>query len=306
MPTLVSAASDAQKVFLGSTGLLNAVYTAVDPIEGYPYKTLNIPIPARAVATNVAAGDFNFNDLSDTNQPVTLDTNIETGFVIRSFEQWTSPDLLRTVFLDAAVKSCIRKVDDTIAAVITTGNFTNATVANTGGTTNVFSVANFLTARTALANAGVPVDDLANMSFVQPETAYQAMLGDTAWTAATSVGSALAGNIRESGSIPIAFSTHLSADLSLGTLTTGSASAHIYTGALLHRYAIVVASAKMPAPRPSEVVDFVDMIIAGLPFRIMVSYSHTKAAWLVSVNCGLGVAPMRPEALNICLIKQTP
>lgn len=67
-----------------------------------------------------------------------------------------------------------------------------------------------------------------------------------------------------------------------------------YTGLALHRYAIALAV------RPLEIVNNAGInsrliMIQGLPMRLMLSYQHLKAGWLMTLDYGMVCAVIRPD-----------
>src|SRR4051794_9799136 len=98
--TLLAAAGDYTKVLAPTNALVNSVYRDVNLVDRASVgQTINVVLPAIGSATNVGAGDFNFNDLSETTKAITMDTNVQDGFVVRSFEQFNTPESIKETFL---------------------------------------------------------------------------------------------------------------------------------------------------------------------------------------------------------------
>ena len=67
-----------------------------------------------------------------------------------------------------------------------------------------------------------------------------------------------------------------------------------YTGIAMHRYAIALAV------RPLEIVNDGNIqsrliMVQGLPMRLMLSYQHLKAGWLLTLDYGMVCAVIRPD-----------
>lgn len=80
-----------------------------------------------------------------------------------------------------------------------------------------------------------------------------------------------------------------------GSTASGKAATQAgYTCLAAHQYAIALAV------RPLELVNDGTtqsrlVMLAGIPFRVMVSYQHLKGGYLMSVDCGCGVKVIRPD-----------
>lgn len=82
-----------------------------------------------------------------------------------------------------------------------------------------------------------------------------------------------------------------------GALTSGTATVRTsYTGVAMHRFAITLAV------RPLELVNtdgvtsrMIKLGPLGFPVRVMVSYQHQKAGWMLSMDYGMVAAVMRAD-----------
>ena len=80
-----------------------------------------------------------------------------------------------------------------------------------------------------------------------------------------------------------------------GSLTSGAYYYRTtYTGIAMHRYAIALAV------RPLEIVNDGNIqsrliMVQGLPMRLMLSYQHLKAGWLLTLDYGMVCAVIRPD-----------
>ena len=90
--------------------------------------------------------------------------------------------------------------------------------------------------------------------------------------------------------------THLTLAIPYGGSTASGLTAYrrTYTGVAMHRYAIALAV------RPLEIVNDGHvrsrlMMIKGLPIRMMLSYQHIKAGWLLTFDYGLVCKVIRPD-----------
>jgi hypothetical protein len=94
----------------------------------------------------------------------------------------------------------------------------------------------------------------------------------------------------------IADDTHLTISPVFGGSTASGKTATQagYTCVAIHRYAIALAL------RPMELVNDGNtqsrlVMLKGIPFRVMLSYQHLKAGWLLSMDVGCAVKVIRPD-----------
>lgn len=299
-PTLVAAANSVQDVLPRKYALLEAATVHLSPAEGNKYDTLNVPIPnPPSSAGNRAGGDFQFANISTSNASITLDQEIQDGYIVKSFEQARTPVDIHELFLKGLTISCLDELEESAIAELnpTNYNVVNGGVAynNTGGTADLLSTTQFLKARAGLVAKNVNMEDPTAASLLLPTLPFHNMLGDDNWTKATSVGGALAEAIRTGGQLPSAFGATIRMGQSFDTLTTGSGSGTVYKAFLMHKNAFAFAGAWEPKPdTPAAIV--VDYKVYNLPFRLTISYDHKANGHYVSVHCLVGFGVLRKDS----------
>jgi hypothetical protein len=285
--TLVAAASEATKLLAPTWKTLESVYLDYDDVPATIGQTIDVPIPVDPTGSvaDQGSGDTVLTDIGFTNVPIVYDQHPSFDYVVRDFEQFNSPERIRNVFLDAALKGVKNYTNARITALFTTGNFTsNAAIACT---THIITTAEFLSAMAILADKNVPVaNDPVNMSLVIPSTPYAAVLGDANWTQAQIAGMKTAEFVRETGTMPTAYGMTVKLDQQMPT--SGTAPARTFTGAYYHRYCVGVVTRPLPAP-DGNVVEYTYVDFNGLPIRIMLGYNqYPKKGYIVSVDAGFG------------------
>ncbi len=195
--TLVVAATSASQTLVGTTSLLDSVYRDFKPVAVSPGQTLNIPIPASVTnqVADIGVGDFNVQDVTANTKSLVFNQHPGYAYVVRDFEQFNTPENIRGVFLDAAIKGMAEYVNAQIAALLTPTNFNVYAVIN-AITQGKLGVPDVTKAWGNLATGKVPVRDLGNFFLTMHSTPYAAMLSDDKWTANSQVGYQLAGGIR--------------------------------------------------------------------------------------------------------------
>jgi hypothetical protein len=204
---------------------------------------------------------------------------------VRDFEQFNSPERIRNVFLDAALKGVKNYTNARITALMTAANFpTHAAIA---ATTHIVTTTQFLSAMAVLADSNVPVaNDPENMCLIVPSLPYTAILGDANWTQAQIAGMKTAEFVRETGTMPTAYGMTVKLDQQM--TITGTAPTRTFTGIYMHRYTIGVVTRPLPAP-DGNVVEYTYVDFNGLPIRIMLGYNqYPKKGYIVSVDAGFG------------------
>ena len=304
MPTYIAKSLEYAETLHNSFAILDMPTKNVAPIEGTKYQSIVIGIPKGVTSADRDNGDFNFDALDSDSRTLSLDTLAQAGVKIPDITASTSPVDFVNLYLDPAVNAVLTQISGSLKALCNTTNLNvNGTADNTGGVTKLFSVDNFLAARAALATRGVKVNDVGKMWFINNEIAYHKMLGDSAWTAATAAGDAIANSIRTSGSFPMAFSTNLAYDQVFAA--TGTGTTHLYPGVYGHSNAFGLVVRQTSTP-PSGQVESYDLNVKGIPLKVKLSYSHEKNAWLLSVSCLYGVGVIRPEQAIVVSVKETP
>ena len=295
--TVVSALGESVKLLAPTRNAMRSIYWDFKPDEtGVLGQTINAVIPADPTSSvaDAGVGDMALTDLAFGTTPIVFNKHPQFGYVVRDFEQFNSPDLIRNVFLDAGIKGIMNNVNAAVTALLVAGSFTPSAIATTGG---VVTVPQFLSGRAVLTDNYVDVNDPTKMSLILASTPGNKMLDGTtggaaaAWTQAFIVGEKTAQTIHESGHVPVAFATKVMIDQQM--TTTGTAPTRTFIGAYLHEYAIAGVSRALPKP-DSNVVECTYIDYNNMSFRIMLGYNQIKGGWVVTIDAGYGLKVVRP------------
>lgn len=290
--TLVTASTAASQALVGPNAFLDAVFMDYKPEAASIGQTLDVPIPA-IVTSSVADGgvaDPVFTDITFNTKAITFNKHPQFNYVVRDFEQFNSPAMIRQVFLDAAIKGVAEFINEDIAGLFTTANFTvNAAIATTG---HLVTTTQFLSGAAALRQQRVNVRDPQNMTFIQHPVCYYQLLQDTNWTQQSIASELIAERVRMSGEISTSYGATIADDLFAPV--TGTAPTRTFTGCYFHRWSVAMATRPLPEP-DAKVADFTYLRYKGIPIRITLAWSVLKNGWCVLVEAGYGRAVIRPE-----------
>jgi hypothetical protein len=297
--TLVTAASEASQALVGSNAFLDSVYLDYKPEAASIGQTLNVPIPSQ-VQSSVADGgvaDPTFSNITFTTEPIVFSMHPAYNYIIRDFEQFNSPVMIRQIFLDAAIKGVAMYIDQQVANLFTTTNFnvnTNITGTGSGGGTSGDSIAvkDFMTAQAALLQQLVEVRDPQNITLLQHPVPWSWMNLDSNWVQQSIASELVAERVRLTGSIQTAFGATLEQDVN--TYSTGSSPSRTFYNAYFHRWAVAVATRPLPPP-DAKVADFTYIMYKGIPLRITLAWSVIHNGYCVLVEAGVGMAVVRPN-----------
>lgn len=194
--TLVAAATEAAAALVGPTELVDAVYQDYKPVTLSPYQTLQIPLPDQSMPTDIGTGNFTPIDVAAQMATLTFSHHPGISYVIRDFEQYTSAEVIRTLFLDATFKRSIEYLNGQIAALLTRTNFNAyAPIVSSAGA-GTLGTNDFTNAWSNLAGGKIPVGELENMRLVMHSDVFSSLLANNSWVANSQVGWQMAGMIR--------------------------------------------------------------------------------------------------------------
>jgi len=288
--TLVTASTEASQALVGPNAFLDAIYLDYKPEAASIGQTLNVPIPA-IVTGSVADGgvaDPTFTDISFTTEAIVFNKHPQFNYIVRDFEQFNSPLLIRQVFLDAAIKGVAEYIDEQVSGLFTTGNFTTNSAIST--TSHVVTTAQFLQGMAVLLAQRVNCNDVQNMSFIQHPVPWTALMGDSNWTQQSIASELVAERVRNSGAIGASYGATIAHDLF--TPVSGSAPNRTFTGCYFHRWAVAVATRPLPPP-DAKVADYMYIMYKGIPIRITLAWSVLKNGYCVLVEAGFGMKVVR-------------
>ncbi len=266
-------------------------------------QTIDVPIPVdpSAAVADQGSGDTVLTDIAFSNVPIVFDQHPSFDYVVRDFEQFNSPERIRNVFLDAALKGVKNYCNARITALATAGNFNvNAAIATTA---HLITTAQFLAGNAVLSDQKVPVaNDPGNMSLLMGSLPYMTAMGDANWTQAQVAGMSTAERVRATGIMPTAYGMSMKLDQQMPV--SGTAPARTFTALYMHRYAIGVVSRPLPQP-DSNVVEYTYIPFGPLMIRVMVGYNqYPKKGYIVSVDAGFGRKVVRPEMGQIFTVAE--
>lgn len=311
--TVVAAAAEASQLLAPTWKVSESIYWDYRPEQEVLGQTLNVAIPQDPTSAVVdqGAGDAVLSDIGFSTTPIVFNRHPAYHYVVRDFEQFNSPTLLRRVFMDAAMKGIRNNINGAVAALFTASNFTTNTAISC--TAHAVTVTQFLQGMAVLSKQNVPVaNDPENMSFLLYPEVYTNLMDTTtgtagaAWVQAFIAGASTAEYVRGRGEMPTSYGMTMKLDQQMPA-TAGSTS----TGAYFHRWA--VAGVTRPLPEPdSKVVEYTYVNFGNnpmyggaygdgsltMPIRVMVGYNQfPKGGYIVSVEAGYGLKVVRE---NMC------
>jgi hypothetical protein len=294
--TLVAAASEASQVLVGTTALMDAIYQDYSPTEAATGQTLNIaiPNPVSSEVENIGTNDPTFSDVEFTTEPIVFNQHPQFGYKINDFEQYNSPQSIRNLMVDPAIKGIAEWVNNYLAGLLNSANLAfNGTISTTGSS---ISPAQVISGWTNLVNQKVPVMDSANMSLIMAPQVYGNALQNNSFTQESIVGLPIAFQARTGGQLREIYGAMSKYDQQMPT--TGTVGSYTYTSVLMHRWAIAAAYRPLPKPDP-KVSEFTYIDWKGLPIRITFGYSVEKSGWLVNIDAGFGASVVRPNMAQL-------
>lgn len=329
--TVVTAAVEASQLLAPTWKAIESIYWDYRSEEAALGQTLNVPIPndPTSATVDMGAGDISLSDIGFSTTPIVFNRHPAYAYVVRDFEQFNSPEMVRRVFMDAAMKGVKNQINQAICNLFTTaaqpsGLGTGANLipgnASISCTAHAVTVTQFLQGMSVLAKQNVPVaNDPENMSLLLYPDAYMSLMDGTtgssgaAWNQAFIAGGVTAENVHKRGDMPTSYGMTLRLEQQMPTTVPGGGSG-TSTGVYLHRYA--VAGVTRPLPKPDDkVVDYTyvnfssspmyDDTFGGgtgvpLPLRVMVGYNqYPKQGYIVSIDAGYGLAVVRPNMAQI-------
>lgn len=79
------------------------------------------------------------------------------------------------------------------------------------------------------------------------------------------------------------------------TISATTATKVGYTSIAMHRYAIAFVARPLELVNSGELMQSRLIRLAGIPFRVQMSYVHMKSAWLLTADIGMAVKVIRPD-----------
>lgn len=287
--TLVAAATQASSHLRFRNAFLDAIYWDYQPYaSNQPFTTLNVIIPSVSEGDVVDAqgGAYSPTDTAHSSVAISLDKDFTSSFIIRNWDEIRTPENLRDKYVQPRLEGLLRKVNRTIAQLVTTTNFSTHTLISGAGA-DVFARADLTGAWRNLASVGVPVEDTANLAFVTNTTAYANMLSDSNFVQESIVGVSAAEMAQQRAMLLAQYGASVLYDQHISAFNSGK-----QPGILMHRYAIAGVTVT-----PVSQADFRTVIFPrpNLPVLVEAGYSLENRGWLVGMTCQWGVKVARPE-----------
>jgi hypothetical protein len=297
--TLLAARSALSEVLVGTTALLDAIYKDVQPIQTGLGQTINVPVPSavNSQVTNSTTADPVFNDYNVTDVPISLTLHPQYGVKIRTFDQYTSPEQIREVLIDPGVKAIAEQANAFVAALINSTSLAssaNNPVIST--TASAISPAQFLTGFQQLLTQKVNVWDVTAMNFVQAVPVYANQLQTAAWTQESIAGINIAQQARINAAVKVAYASQQLTDQAMPR--SGSSGSYVYNSVYMSKYAIAAVLRPLPPGDPMvSRTTYIDW--KGVSIRITLSWSGVSDAYLLNIDCGMGISVVRPEQAQL-------
>jgi hypothetical protein len=324
---VVTAAVEASQLLAPTWKAIESIYWDYRPEEAALGQTLNVPIPQdpTSAVTDMGAGDITLSDIGFSTTPIVFNRHPAYAYVVRDFEQYNSPEMIRRVFMDAAMKGIKNQINASITSLFTTtaqpyglGTGANGITGNSliSCTGHVVTVPQFLQAMSVLAKQNVPVaNDVGNMSFLLYPDVYMSLMDGTtggagaAWNQAFIAGERVPEQIHRTGDLPTTYGMSVKLEQQMA-----NTAANVSTAVYMHRWAI--AGVTRPLPKPDDkVVDYTYVNFAAnpiygnafgdgsapsFPIRVMVGYNqYPKQGYIVSIDAGYGLAVVRPNMAQL-------
>ena len=293
--TLLAAKSELSRNLIGTTALMDVVFADVKPVESALGQTLDIPVPQSVLGSVVISGtnaaDPTFNSYNVPIVPISLDTKLQVGHKLPSFDQYSSPVAIKDVLLEPAINAVAMAANAQIATLLNSTNFNvNQVVATTGSavTPDQFVNGGF----TPLLNQLVNVQDPNQMAFVQHPNVYAKQLRNPDWSQESLVGINVAQQAKVEGGIKVAYGAKQMVDQQMPA--SGAAPNQTFTSWYGTKYSIATVYRPLPAG-DKRVVDVTYIYYKGLPIKVEFGYNVVTESWYLNIGCGMGKKVVRPE-----------
>lgn len=293
LQTLVAAASEAATHLKYRNAFVDAIYWDYKPdAKATVGTTLNIIIPSvdEGDVVDAQGGQYQPTDTVHTVPTVTLNKDFTNSFIIRNWDEVRTPVALREKYIQPRMESLLRKVNRTIAQLVTTTNFASYTLI-TGSGADLFQRADLTGAWKNLAGAGVPIDDTKNLSFITNPTAYGNMLSDSNFIQESIVGVSAAQIAQQRAMLMTQYGATVAYDQHIGVYNSGK-----QPGILMHRYAIAGVTVNPISEAETKMIVFPR---PNLPVLIEAGYSLKDRGWLIGMTCQWGVNVVRSDFASL-------
>jgi hypothetical protein len=288
---VLPAAAALQSPLMLRNSLVRKVYVQPQPVAGRVGKTINANIPTvnEGDVIDIGNGPIQITDQDHTTVPMTVNNNKSKAFKIPDFDQALTPADLRTLYLEPAIEAVTRKINRSIANLITSTNF-NVHSSITGGA-DTFSRANLGTAWSNLVGIGVPTTP-GDLHFVTGHVPYANMISDSSFISESVVGINAAELAQQTARLMPAYGAQIDYDPMVPQPSAGST----YAGLFFNKHAIALVPVTLPMGDKSQVRETSYQVPgSGLTYRIQFWYSGDQQGWILHVHAVYALAVVRPN-----------
>jgi hypothetical protein len=288
--TVLSAATTAANDILQyRNAFLDAIYWDYQAeLQAQQGAAIDVILPTvdEGDVTDAQGGAYTPTDTKHSKATITLDKDFTSSFLIRGYDQVRTRVELQTKFFKPRLEAMVRKMNRTIAELITSTNFNTYTVISGAGA-DVFARTDLAGAWKNLAGRGVPVDAEMDMSFITSPTAYGNMLGDSNFANESVVGVDAAKAAFQQAKLLNLVGARPYYDQHISKFTAGKE-----PGILMHRSAVAGVTVNPLSGAENRAIVFPK---PNLPVLVEVGYSIKDRGWLVGMTAQWGVKVVRPD-----------
>jgi hypothetical protein len=302
--TVLAAADEASDVLQLPNVFAERIYWEHRPEIAQPYDTLRVVIPTvnEGNVVDIGAGPIQPTDYGYLTKDIQLNHNFSNSYVVKGFDQARISFDLRTKFFKPRFEEMLRRMNRSIISIINTTNFSTSSsppsytlFTGTGTVPNSIIRGDVSTAWVNLANAGVPMGDLNDVSLIVNGFTYGAWLADTNFTQPLTVGNEAAIAALQRATMAPMLGAMPFYDPMLPAFNAGKAPA-----VLMHRYAIAGVTANLPPSSARAPYEETTIMLKGvIPCRIQIGESMQDQGIVVNMNVLCGFAPGRPEMISL-------
>lgn len=256
---------------------------------------LNLPVVNEADVNMIGSGPLVVSDKSENKVTLTIDQKQSIAKKIESFDQLRTPVDLQQQYLLGMIESLIRKVNRSVAGLITPTNFNAYNPATiVGGSDKAFTRVDVSAAWTNVVGIGAAPETPGDLFFYTDQSAYGQMIGDKTndWISYLTVGESAAVAGQQRATLPNAFNARVDYDQMVTSVTPNR-----HAGAFFHRMAIGMAPVAENAPDATAIKHIVIPPGPGRPFPIMLQYGYSleQQGYVLHVYTIYGLAIIKKE-----------
>lgn len=300
LATTVGVWDEISNVNVGTTALMDMVYTDVSPDPGAKDFQINIPmsVPVANQTTQTAGMDYVapvYNGYAINYLPIRLTQQLTHNVRIPNIDKvFTNVEIANTLVQPALV-AMAEQANGYLATFLSPTIYNvNPVIATTGGTV---TPKQFLQGQLNLIRQKVPgVKNPSIMSFVQHPVVHTNQLSDDLWTKACQAGNRFAEQARVDAMIDVAYGAKQVYDQQMPQ--SGTDPNQTYISAYMSKYALAVAYRTVPKP-DEKVVYYKYLPWKGLSILVEIGYDKITKCWYMSFDAYMGATPARKEQMQL-------